>query len=128
LREDYANGSYGVGPFEQAPAASVEPLEFNRVACGDGFDRPEPTCAVACEHQISRLPQGNTTAEARGAESQRSRCGSVQNNFVVTQARDSQARNRVSVGPRPRGEELAIFRTILPGAADQDSGKLGLSV
>jgi hypothetical protein len=49
LREDYANGSYGVGPFEQAPAASVEPLEFNRVACGDGFDRPEPTCAVACE-------------------------------------------------------------------------------
>jgi len=128
LREDYADGSYGVGAFEQAATAGVEPLEFNGVASGEGFNRPEPTCAVACEHEISGLSQGSATEEARGAESQHSRCGSVQNNFVVTQTRDSQACHRVSVRPWPRRAGVACLQALLPCAANQDTCKLGLGV
>src|SRR5882762_9064781 len=90
--------------------------------------RLKPTVAVAGELQIARLSQASAAEEPRGTERQCARGCALQNNLVVTQPRNAQARHRMGVRPRPRWAGFARACGFLPGPANQDGSKLGFRV
>src|ERR1700682_46534 len=101
----------------QPASARIEPVDRNTVARSDGFQRPKPTGAMASQQKVSRLPQGGSAEQTRRTEGEGTRRSTLQNDLVVTQAGDTQAGNRVSVGPAPRRMGFSGLHALFPRSA-----------
>jgi hypothetical protein len=101
LRIDHANHSYSVVSCPYLTDVRVEPFDPNRVARNNCLQRPEPACAMTCQHEVTWFSRVRSTKEARRPECQGARSCALQDNLVIVQAWDSQPRNRMRVGPGP---------------------------
>src|SRR5580765_218424 len=84
---DHADRTHRISLLLQSTVMTVEPLNLNRVTLGDPFQRPEPTGAMAREHQIPWPSHGGTVEQMRGTEGQRSRRRAFKNDLVIAQTR-----------------------------------------
>src|SRR6185437_6725807 len=128
FRIDNANLGHSVAPLVQSLAARVKPFELDGVALLDRFQRPEPACAMAGQHQVSRAADRCTTQQTRRTKGQCARRGALQNDFVVPEPRDFEARNRIDIRPRPWRSCFAGMDSLLPRAADQNPRQLRLGL
>src|SRR6476646_7022615 len=128
LGTNHADRVHRISPRLQSAVMAVEPLDLNRITLGDPLQRPKPTGAMTGEHEISWSAHGSAVEQVRGTEGQRSRGRALQNDFVIAQARDANARNRVRIRPGPRGARPARLHALVPGAADQDACQFGFGV
>lgn len=109
LRVHHANQTYRVSALAQFAAARIKPLDLDGVSPGNCFQRPEPTGAMACQYQVSRLSQTGAVEHVRRTESQGARSCAFQNNLIVAQTRDFQARYQVRIRPWPRRGTAGIW-------------------
>lgn len=121
-----ANHLDHIPPFTHLAMPARKPFDPNLVVLCNSLQRTKPTRTMPREQQISRFSQSRPVEHVRWTERQGARGCPLQNNLVITQARNVEPRDRMCVGPRPRCLRLAGTHTLFPSPADQHARKLVL--